>query len=239
MTREWAGVVAASRRRTRRRPPSSGSSAASPATVRGAARQRAVRAGSSSVDPELLLPYLLDRRGRTQDAILDAARAGDRATGQADGAVRAGDPVAARPRRCCSPPTASCSRPTRWSTTPATEADARRRAAPLVDGTSRRERRPAVTPHRRARRWPSAARPSVDLLVVGLGVTGAGVALDAATPRAVGGGRRRPRPRLRHLAVELQAGARRAALPRQRAGRRRPRERRRARHPDGRAPRRT
>jgi AcrR family transcriptional regulator len=43
------------------------------------------------VDPELLLPYLLDRRGRTQDAILGLVEAVIVA-GQADGSVRAGDP---------------------------------------------------------------------------------------------------------------------------------------------------
>jgi len=44
------------------------------------------------VDPELLLPYLFDRRGASQDAllefVLDALR-----TGHADGSVRAGHPV--------------------------------------------------------------------------------------------------------------------------------------------------
>lgn len=44
------------------------------------------------VDPELLLPYLLDRRGRAQDAVLDllAARISEAQTG---GGVRPGDPV--------------------------------------------------------------------------------------------------------------------------------------------------
>ena len=60
-----------------------------------------------------------------------------------------------------------------------------------------------------------------------------GVALDAVDARARGARRRRPRPRLRHLPLVLQAGPRRPALPRQGPGRRRPRERRRARHPDG------
>ena len=50
-------------------------------------------------------------------------------------------------------------------------------------------------------------------------------------PRTVGAGRRRPRPRLRHLPLELQAGARRAALPRQGSGRGGARERRGARDP--------
>lgn len=44
------------------------------------------------VDPELLLPYLLDRRGRTQDALLAGLEAGI-AEGQRDGSVRAGDPA--------------------------------------------------------------------------------------------------------------------------------------------------
>jgi AcrR family transcriptional regulator len=44
------------------------------------------------VDPELLLPYLLDRRGRTQDAILALLQAAIR-SGQQDGSIRAGDPT--------------------------------------------------------------------------------------------------------------------------------------------------
>ena len=44
------------------------------------------------VDPELLLPYLLDRRGRTQDALL-AVLVEAVAAGQRDGAVREGDPA--------------------------------------------------------------------------------------------------------------------------------------------------
>ena len=44
------------------------------------------------VDPELLLPYLLDRRGRTQDSLLELLAAGI-AEGQRDGSVRDDDPV--------------------------------------------------------------------------------------------------------------------------------------------------
>jgi AcrR family transcriptional regulator len=44
------------------------------------------------VDPELLLPYLLDRRGRTQDALLAALEAAV-TEGQRDGSVRDGPPV--------------------------------------------------------------------------------------------------------------------------------------------------
>ena len=44
------------------------------------------------LDPELLLPYLLARRGRSQDAILDLTAAAIR-HGQREGAVRDGDPI--------------------------------------------------------------------------------------------------------------------------------------------------
>ncbi len=44
------------------------------------------------VDPEVLLPYLLDRRGRSQEMVADALGALI-AEGQQDGSVRAGDPA--------------------------------------------------------------------------------------------------------------------------------------------------
>jgi AcrR family transcriptional regulator len=44
------------------------------------------------VDPEQLLPYLLDRRGRSQDAVIDILGARI-AAAQSTGGVRAGDPV--------------------------------------------------------------------------------------------------------------------------------------------------
>ena len=45
------------------------------------------------VDPELLLTYLIQRRGRTQDALLQLLEARIR-DGQASGSIRVGDPVA-------------------------------------------------------------------------------------------------------------------------------------------------
>jgi AcrR family transcriptional regulator len=45
------------------------------------------------LDPELLLPYLLSRRGRSQDAILELTVRAIRA-GQTEGTIRAGNPVA-------------------------------------------------------------------------------------------------------------------------------------------------
>jgi AcrR family transcriptional regulator len=44
------------------------------------------------VDPEVLLPYLLDRRGRSQEMVADALAALI-ADGQRDGSIRTGDPA--------------------------------------------------------------------------------------------------------------------------------------------------
>jgi AcrR family transcriptional regulator len=62
------------------------------ATVR-ALRENELFVRIVELDPELLLPYLLTRRGRSQQAIADltAERISD---GQADGSVRDGDPTA-------------------------------------------------------------------------------------------------------------------------------------------------
>lgn len=45
------------------------------------------------VDPELLLPYLLERRGRSQEGVVTVIAAGIR-SGQAEGTIRAGNPLA-------------------------------------------------------------------------------------------------------------------------------------------------
>lgn len=57
-----------------------------------ALRENALFRRILDIDPEQLLPYLIDRRGRSQDAIVDglAARI---AAAQAAGTVRAGDPA--------------------------------------------------------------------------------------------------------------------------------------------------
>ena len=116
MTREWAGVVAdalAAEDRTRR--PSSGSPSGIVGTVRQL-RDNELFVRIVELDPELILPYLFSRRGRSQELIL--ALTAD-AIARGPGGRR--DPRAATrspwPGRCCSPPTASCSRRTRWSTT--------------------------------------------------------------------------------------------------------------------------
>jgi AcrR family transcriptional regulator len=90
MTREWAGVVGdvlamasgSARQRIADRVA---------ATVT-ALRENALFTKIVHVDPELLLPYLLDRRGRTQDTILELLAAAV-AEGQADGSARPGDPT--------------------------------------------------------------------------------------------------------------------------------------------------
>jgi AcrR family transcriptional regulator len=97
MTREWGEVVAravdeadaAAGKRAR---------AAERIVAEVVATTRALRENELFVrivelDPELLLPYLLTRRGRSQEAIAvhTAARLRE---GQQDGSVREGDPVA-------------------------------------------------------------------------------------------------------------------------------------------------
>jgi AcrR family transcriptional regulator len=89
MTREWAVVVEDSALGAGASPLErlAGGVAATVAGLRG----NALFAKILEVDPELLLPYLLDRRGRTQDAILALVEAVI-AEGQADGSVRSGAP---------------------------------------------------------------------------------------------------------------------------------------------------
>jgi len=100
MTREWGEVVAAA---VAAADDSLAGSPDSRATVADhlvaivVATARALRDNELFVrivelDPELLLPYLLTRRGRSQQAIteLTAARILE---GQAEGSIRAGDPV--------------------------------------------------------------------------------------------------------------------------------------------------
>jgi AcrR family transcriptional regulator len=84
MTREFAGAV---------RPGGPGDGlapgiAATVATLRANPLFRKI----VEVDPELLVPYLLDRRGRTQDVLLGLVESAISA-GQEAGQVRAGDPT--------------------------------------------------------------------------------------------------------------------------------------------------
>jgi len=93
MTREWAGVVAET---LAAEDPAAATVDRLVGEVVGTARR--LRANELflrivELDPELLLPYLLSRRGRSQDAILDLVARAIR-TGQDEGSVRTGNPVA-------------------------------------------------------------------------------------------------------------------------------------------------
>ncbi|HEU4512107.1 MAG TPA: TetR/AcrR family transcriptional regulator [Nocardioidaceae bacterium] len=91
MTREWGGVVAEV---------ASGAEGLAPLERLSQGVARTVTALRSNdlfrkiveVDPELLLPYLLRRRGRSQDNILKLV-SDLVAAGQEDGSVREGDPT--------------------------------------------------------------------------------------------------------------------------------------------------
>lgn len=92
MTREWTGLVGTT---------VGTSTAADPltrlvddvvATIR-ALREKELFVRIVELDPELVLPYLLSRRGRSQDLILGLLTEALR-EGQSSGSVRAGDPVA-------------------------------------------------------------------------------------------------------------------------------------------------
>jgi AcrR family transcriptional regulator len=91
MTREWGRVVEEA---TRSAPGSADDavrriSAGVVATVRGL-RADALLRRIIDVDPELLLPYLLDRRGRSQELLATALAATIR-EGQREGTIRDGD----------------------------------------------------------------------------------------------------------------------------------------------------
>lgn len=92
MTREWTGLVAAT----------VGTSTASDPLERlvddvvatiAALRENELFVRIVELDPELVLPYLLSRRGRSQQLIIDLLSTRLREV-QAAGGVRAGDPVA-------------------------------------------------------------------------------------------------------------------------------------------------
>jgi len=86
MTREWSGLVESRDGTPLER------LAGGVASAVTALRSNELFAKIVHVDPELLLPYLLDRRGRTQDGLLALLEAMV-AEGQHDGSVRDGDPV--------------------------------------------------------------------------------------------------------------------------------------------------
>ena len=93
MTREWGSVVAGTLARVD--PGDDAVTALTRGLVATVAelRENELFVRIVELDPELLLPYLLSRRGRSQQALLELLR--DRiAAGQRDGDIRAGDPDA-------------------------------------------------------------------------------------------------------------------------------------------------
>ena len=91
MTREWVGIAAATRVATSDTTTPDGIAAAALATVR-ALRDNELFVRIVELDPDLMLPYLLHRRGRSQEALVEILAA-EIAGGQAAGTVRSGDPV--------------------------------------------------------------------------------------------------------------------------------------------------
>lgn len=91
MTREWGGVVAEVAAAGAGGSALERLSAGVSRTV-AALRSNDLLRKIVEVDPEMLLPYLLQRRGRSQDNILDLLVPLVE-EGQADGSVRSGDPV--------------------------------------------------------------------------------------------------------------------------------------------------
>jgi AcrR family transcriptional regulator len=91
MTREWVGIAAATRVAAADTTSPDGIAAAALATVR-ALRDNDLFVRIVELDPDLMLPYLLARRGRSQEALIEILAA-EIASGQAAGAIRAGDPV--------------------------------------------------------------------------------------------------------------------------------------------------
>lgn len=89
MTREWFGIAAVAHPGGARTPEAIASAAV--ATVQ-ALRDNEFFVRIVELDPELLLPYLLSRRGRSQESLLEVLSAEIRA-GQAEGLVRDGDPM--------------------------------------------------------------------------------------------------------------------------------------------------
>jgi AcrR family transcriptional regulator len=92
MTREWAGVVTAQVEAEEARPALDRIVAGIAGTVR-MLRQNELFVRIVELDPELILPYLFSRRGRSQDLIL-AITAEAIAEGQKAKEIRQGNPVA-------------------------------------------------------------------------------------------------------------------------------------------------
>jgi AcrR family transcriptional regulator len=93
MTREWGGVVADSLAEEDRDAPTIERLVGDIVGTVQRLRENELFVRIVDLDPELILPYLFSRRGRSQDGILELTVAALR-DAQAEGAVREGNPVA-------------------------------------------------------------------------------------------------------------------------------------------------
>src|SRR6478609_4408238 len=91
MTREWVGIAAATQVAAADTTTPEGIAEAALATVR-ALRDNELFVRIVELDPDLMLPYLLDRRGRSQEALVEILAA-EIASGQEAGTIHGGDPV--------------------------------------------------------------------------------------------------------------------------------------------------
>ena len=91
MTREWVSIAAATRVAAADTTTPAGIAAAALSTIR-ALRDNALFVRIVELDPDLLLPYLISRRGRSQEALVEIM-ASEIESGQESGAIRAGDAV--------------------------------------------------------------------------------------------------------------------------------------------------
>ena len=91
MTREWSSVAIAAAESAATQPTGVARLGAGIAATVRSLRANPLFGKIVAVDPELLLPYLLDRRGRSQDAILELVEQ-TIVDGQRDGSVREADP---------------------------------------------------------------------------------------------------------------------------------------------------
>ncbi len=91
MTREWVGIAAATRVAAADTTTPAGIAAAALSTIR-ALRDNELFVRIVELDPDLLLPYLISRRGRSQEALVEIMAA-EIESGQASGAIREGDAV--------------------------------------------------------------------------------------------------------------------------------------------------
>ncbi len=91
MTREWVGIAAATRVAAADTTTPDGIAAAALSTIR-ALRDNELFVRIVELDPDLLLPYLISRRGRSQEALVEIMAA-EIESGQSSGAIREGDAV--------------------------------------------------------------------------------------------------------------------------------------------------